>query len=69
MYRRIQDMTWPAPCEAMAQLEWRLRYAHVTINDRLLAASVIQAYMQMIDDPRRKRDFVIRELRMGPNID
>ena len=72
MYRKIKDMTWPAPCEKMAELEWWLRVSSdeddITKKERVLAASIISAYMQMVSDTQKKRNFIVSELRQGPNI-
>jgi hypothetical protein len=69
-YRRFDGMVWPAPSVRMGDLEWKLRHSPdmVTTQDMLLAASVIEAYTQMIVDPVTKRQKVIAELRKGPNI-
>jgi hypothetical protein len=67
MYRQFEDMVWPAPGVRMDDLEWNLRYAPQEA-DFLLAASVIAAYQALVSLPERKRNKVISELRLGPNI-
>lgn len=69
MYRNIGDMTWPAPCEEMGDLEWRLRFSRdeTSKSDRMLAASIISAYRQMIVDTQQKRNMIAKELKKGPN--
>lgn len=68
MYRKTEDMMWPAPCDRMNELAWGLRYGTLSKNDRIVAAEIITAYQQMISDPKKKRDMVVSELRKGPNI-
>ena len=67
MYRKINDMIWPAPCERMDDVEWEMRHGTPRIEDRLLAASIIAAYRQMIADPQKKRNLIVSELRKGPS--
>ena len=60
--------TWPTPMDHPdSSLEWRLRYApdNQLPNDRLLAASVVSAYRQLIMLPQKERNAVIRELRIA----
>ena len=68
MYRKINDMVWPVPCKRMDDVEWQLRHGMPTHSERLLAASIINAYCQIIKDTQKKRNIIIRELRKGPNI-
>lgn len=68
MFRKIEDMTWPAPCDALDEVQWTLRFAKPTRSDLLIAAGVMAAYNQMISDSKKKRDMIIRELRSGPNL-
>ena len=69
-YRSWGGMCWPAPGEAIKELGWRLRYQHAPMEadstDRLLSASVVSAYIELINMPQRKRNEIIRELRKGP---
>lgn len=67
-FRSFGGMCWPAPSEAMGDLAWRMTWApgETTKQDRIMAASIISAYMQMVSDPESKRRRVIRELRKGP---
>jgi hypothetical protein len=68
-YRKFDDMTWPAPCEKMDELEWSLRYGEfVSRKEALAAAAIISAYRQLISDPLYKRQRVINQLKQGPNI-
>lgn len=58
---KINDMSWPYPADG---LEWRMRYLReVSLSDRMSAASIIAAYVQMIKDPVKKRQMVISEIR------
>jgi hypothetical protein len=58
--------TWPTPMDDPDDsLEWRLRYAQPEqlVKDRYLAASIVNAYRELIKMPERNRRRVIRELR------
>ena len=65
MYLKIKDMTWPAPCARMNEIEWQLRFGELSRADRVAAASIIAAYRQMVSDPQPKRNMVISALRKG----
>jgi hypothetical protein len=67
MYASFDDMCWPVPGERAGEVEWRLRYAPEALSrsDHLLAASIINAYRQMVGDPETKRRAVIRQLRLA----
>lgn len=71
-FRIFGGMTWPAPCERISEIEWRLRNyepdASLSMEDRLVAASVIAAYRDLIYKPIARRNSIMRELRKGPNI-
>ena len=66
MFRNFDNMSWPAPCEEMDNLAYSLRYNSV-LADYLYAASIVDAYMELVYAPKNKRDKVIREIRKGPN--
>lgn len=68
MYRLIDCMTWPCPCADMSAVEWRLRHSTPSQSDLMVAASVMAAYRQMVEDPTHKRQMIVRELRQGPNL-
>jgi hypothetical protein len=59
------EMCWPAVGEEVAQTGWRLRYAPETIteSDRLWLASLVDAWIQMVCDPIKKRNAVCREIK------
>jgi hypothetical protein len=58
-------MIWPSYNRAVSEIEWKLRHApeSMTKGEKLAAASVIAAYMQMIGDTQRKRNAVCKALR------
>jgi len=65
-YVAFDDMTWPTPMDHPdGGLEWRLRYAspEQLVKDRYLAASIVEAYRELITCPIKKRNAVIRVLR------
>ena len=59
----FDQMTWPL---SDADLSWRLRYAPQGVNDkdRMYLASVLDAYQELINCGRAKRERVTRELRL-----
>jgi propanediol dehydratase small subunit len=63
LWARFDEMTWPLPGDRMREVEHALRYGTPTREELLAAASVMQAYAQMVHDPRTKREHVIRTLR------
>ena len=48
VYRKIQDMAWPAPCERMDELEWGLRFREPTMEDAGLVDRLEVALMQTL---------------------
>jgi ribosomal protein L37E len=63
-YAAFDGMTWPAAGEPTADLVYRLRYAKgLTDSDRLVAASIVDAYLELVRCPREKREAVVRRLR------
>jgi hypothetical protein len=58
----FDGMTWPNP-HKMGDLAWKLTHGKPSKEDLLVAASTIEAYTQMVSDPREKRQRVIRVLR------
>ena len=71
-FRNFNGMCWPVPGERLKKLEDALRYepktASLDMKDRLLAASVIAAYRDLIWSTNAKRNEISRELRKGPGI-
>lgn len=62
-----EGSNWPRPAMERDEhygIGHRLRYAsEITMGDRLIAASIIDAYGYLIFMPRRRRETVIREIR------
>lgn len=54
-YLHFGGMTWPNP-HALEEMAWRLRYGQPTKVDLLLAASVVGAYRQLVEDSQRERN-------------
>lgn len=74
-FRHFDGMCWPAPGERLGEISWSLRYADFaalssdeTKQAQLVAASVIDAYQELIHLPAKRRDAIIRELRKGPAL-
>lgn len=58
------QMCWPRPCEALNEVEHRLRYGLTPDrSDLYVAASVIAAYVALIDATEQKRRMVVKTLR------
>ena len=49
----------------MSEVEWVMRHGTPTVHERMMAASIIAAYQQMIKDPQKKRNYIVSELRKG----
>jgi hypothetical protein len=62
-WAHFDGMAWNAPDASHRDLEWRLRYGAPTKADLLRAASVLAAYDEIIHCPRRKREYVVRQIR------
>lgn len=63
-FARFSEMTWPIHIEdENDSVQWRLRYGEPSREDILFAASVMQAYAELVESPSRKRDAVIAILR------
>jgi hypothetical protein len=70
--RKLADGTlWPVPGEELAELEWRMRYGTALLQeDRLAAASVINAYRYLLTATVRRRNTkakMIREVMQSGN--
>lgn len=72
-FRNFDGMCWPVPCSRLDDVEHRLRYdheiTHFSMKDRLLAASVIAAYKDLIQKPNIRRNAICKELLKGPGRD
>lgn len=67
MYRHFDGMCWPCPGEDMSNVIRALVYGEPRREDLLLAASVLQAYEQLISVPAKRRAELVREIRLGPS--
>lgn len=69
-YRHFEGMAWPVPGERLTELERLLRFADgttvLTMSDRLVIASYLSAYRELVALPGKLRDARVRELRKGP---
>lgn len=63
LWLNFGEMAWPAPGERMDEIEHALRYGTPSRKDVLAAASIIAAYRELVNAPRKKRDHVVRKLR------
>jgi hypothetical protein len=60
----FDGMNWPLPSNLLGKIAWSLRYGDPTHGEKLIAASVISAYHQMVVfDTAKKRNMVVRKLR------
>ena len=68
-YRHFGGMCWPAQSERLGDVTHALVWGDPpSKTDRLLAASVLNAYAELIRLTEKKRNAIIRELRKGPGI-
>lgn len=54
-YLNFDGMTWPNPADPN-DVEWALRYGEPTREQRMVAASFIAAYRQLVADSQRRRN-------------
>ena len=70
VYRHFEGMTWPVPGARLDELESALRFgergAVFSMSDRMVIASFLSAYRELVALPARVRDARVRELRKGP---
>lgn len=66
MYRHFDGMCWPCPGEDMSNVIRALVWGEPRREDLLLAASVLQAYEQLISVSSARRAELVREIRKGP---
>lgn len=68
-FHNFDGMCWPLPGDEPDGdgLEWRLRYINPEhlAKDRMHAASIVSAYRELIMCPVKKRNAVLRELRIA----
>jgi hypothetical protein len=64
-YVAFDGMSWPIPTERTRDIEHKMRYARdkLTDGDLLLAASVLDAYREMVNCSARKRDVAVNGIR------
>lgn len=60
----FDGMCWPRPCDALDEVQHRLRYGTPSRSDLLVAAEVIAAYDALVNAPERKRRDVVRAIRL-----
>lgn len=61
-YLHFDGMAWPNPIDPL-DVEWTLRYGAPSREQLRVAASMIAAYKQLVEDPKRRRDAKIAGLR------
>ena len=62
-YKHFNGMCWPIPSRGMEELEWKLRYSSITEGEKMVVASFLSAYRELINLPQKKRNEIIKELR------
>lgn len=67
-YKHFNGMCWPIPSRGMEELEWELRYSSITEVEKMVVASVLSAYRELINFPQKKRNEIIKELRNGNDL-
>lgn len=64
---KVSGMLWPNPLEEWCdELEHKLRYPlgeRLSASDRLVTASIIAAYRELVRCPEKKRETVVRGLK------
>lgn len=69
-YRHFEGMTWPVPGDRLDELESALRFSEsgavFSMSERMVIASFLSAYRELVSLPARVRDAMVRELRKGP---
>jgi hypothetical protein len=63
-YVAFDGMTWPNPADPL-EVEWSLRYGAPSREQMLVAASVVAAYRQLVEDPQRIRNGKVATLRQA----
>lgn len=66
--RHFDGMCWPAPGEALRDLQWTARYGNDLESKRFVVASVLDAYVALVNMTAKRRNEIIRELRKGPGM-
>lgn len=62
---KIEDMTWPSIGKDIHELAWKQRYSTQTItdNEKLIIASIMDAYCALIQKPSRARAKIISNIK------
>lgn len=61
-YLHFDGMAWPNPIDPL-DVEWSLRYGTPTREQLNVAASMIAAYKQLVEDPKTRRDAKVAGIR------
>jgi hypothetical protein len=62
-YIHFDGMSWPVPCERMDVATWELVYGTPSHEDKLLAASVMNAYAVLIRKPAKERTRIAQRIK------
>jgi len=63
-FASFDGMCWPLPSERLGEIEYKMRYDNVfTRSDMLIAASVLNAYRELVTCSAEKRRTVISGIR------
>jgi hypothetical protein len=62
---RFDGMTWPRADDSTCELSWLVRYSPSfdATPDRYVLASMLDAYVELVNTTARKREAVVRQLR------
>lgn len=63
-YLRFDDMTWPNPNDP-GDVEWALRHGTPTPAQRMVAASMVAAYKQLVKDSQKVRNGKVAGIRQA----
>ena len=61
----FDDMAWPVPDDEISDVNWRLRHqqGEISINDRLIAASILSAYVDLIAKTNKERNYIVSNIK------
>ena len=61
----FDGMAWPIPDEKISDVNWRLRHqqGEISINDRLIAASILSAYADLIAKTNKERNHIVSNIK------
>ena len=65
-YLHFDGMAWPNPDDP-ALIEWQLRYGSPA-EVRMVAASFVAAYKQLVEDPVRRRNEKVAGIRAAAEV-